>query len=318
MRSLTTALAIALCAATTAAVAQTAAAAPPHNSTIPSTGCQYTSTTLPLGQSVAQTIVTSGQTRQYLIHLPTTYQPGQGKPLVLAFHGRKGDGHDIEAYSEIDALDTIAVYPIGAKGEDDERAWQGAPYAAPVDDVQFVRDLLDSVQATLCVDPYRIYAVGKSNGGGFVSLLACKLPQRIAAFGVVAGAFYPGTLSACGNPTAPVPIIDFHGTADSVIAYNGDSSNHGQPLPTVMSWAQSWANRSSCSPTPATAQLSSEVVGFAWGSCLPHKEVLHFKIVTGDHTWPGAPVSSGPGKTTQQIKATTAIWSFLTSHPLIP
>ncbi|GAA2982471.1 alpha/beta hydrolase family esterase [Actinokineospora diospyrosa] len=318
MRSLTTTLVTTLCAATALAFPHTAAADAPHNSAIPSTGCQYTSTTLPLGQSVARTIVSGGLTRQYLIHLPTTYQPGQLKPLVLAFHGRKGDGHDIEAYSEIDDLNTIAVYPVGAKGEDDERAWQGAPYAAAVDDVQFVRDLLDSLQATLCVDPNRIFAVGKSNGGGFVSLLACQLPQRIAAFGVVAGAFYPGTLSACGNPTAPVPIIDFHGTADSVIAYTGDSSNHGQPLPTVMSWAQAWANRASCAPTPVTAQLSSEVVGVTWGSCLPHKDVLHLKIVTGDHTWPGAPVSSGPGKTTQQIGATTTIWSFLSNHPLIP
>ncbi|WP_147459968.1 alpha/beta hydrolase family esterase [Actinokineospora cianjurensis] len=295
------------------AVPQVAQADPPaHNYPVHSAGCTNTTTTLPLGQSVAQSITSGGRTRTYLIHLPTTYLPGQQKPLVLAFHGRKGDGADIEGFSKIDSLDTIAVYPDGVEGQGGERAWQGAPYAAAVDDVQFVADLLDHLQATLCVDPVRIFAVGKSNGGGFAALLACRLPLRIAAFGAVAGAFYPGT--DCATPVE-VPIIEFHGTADSVIAYTGDSN---KPVPSIMTWAQTWANRDTCLPTPTSTQLSSEVVRYTWGSCVRNTAVAHYKILTGDHTWPGAVVFSGPGKTTSQIQAHLVIWDFFAAHPLTP
>ncbi|GLZ39721.1 PHB depolymerase family esterase [Actinokineospora sp. NBRC 105648] len=315
MRSTKLAVVLALASAAVAAAPQVAVADPPaHNYPVHSAGCLAATSPLPLGQSVAQTITSGGVTRDYLVHLPTTYLPGHEKPLVLAFHGRKGDGTDIERYSKIDSLDTIAVYPVGAKGEDDERAWQGAPYAAAVDDVQFVADLLDKLQTTLCVDPVRIYAVGKSNGGGFAALLACRLPLRIAAFGAVAGAFYPGTATGCSS--VATPIIEFHGTADSVIDYAGDSDNHGQPVPSIATWVQGWATHDSCPATPTTTQLNTEVVRITWAPCVQNTAVAHYKILTGDHTWPGAVVYSGPGKTTSQIEAHLVIWDFFTAHTL--
>lgn len=61
-----------------------------------------------------------------------------------------------------------------------------------LDDVQFVADLLDDLRRALCVDPARVFVTGKSEGGGLTALPACRLPTRIAAFGTVSGAFYPG------------------------------------------------------------------------------------------------------------------------------
>jgi hypothetical protein len=45
------------------------------------------------------------------------------------------------------------------QGDGDRQAWQGAPYSAPgVDDVAFTHDLLDHLEAGLCVDERRVYA----------------------------------------------------------------------------------------------------------------------------------------------------------------
>ncbi|PPK71316.1 PHB depolymerase family esterase [Actinokineospora auranticolor] len=303
--------------AATVVTPQVAGATPPaHNYPVASTGCQLTSTTLTPGVTAPGSVQSGGLTREYLIHLPTTYQPGHQKPLILAFHGRKSDSAEIEAYSKIDDLDAIAVYPRGLPDQDNERAWQGPLYAAPFDDVQFVADLLDHLQQTLCVQPDRIFAAGKSNGGGFVALLACRLPLRIAAFGIVAGAFYPGTRSDCVEQRAP--IVEFHGDDDQVIKYNGDDDNHHEVLPSIADWTQTWATRNLCSSTIVSTPLSSEVVRITRDLCPQNRDIVHYKIITGAHTWPGAaPGSSGNGKVTAQIKATDTFWEFFNDHPLV-
>ena len=296
-------------------VPATASAAPAvRNYPILSAGC-LSRQAPPTGVTTHETITSGGVEREYLLHLPAGYQPFHPKPLVLAFHGRKGDGTDIEAFSGIDNLDAIAVYPVGAKGEADQRAWQSAPYSAVgIDDVKFVSDLLDKLQATLCVNPNRIYATGKSNGAGFVSLLACQLPFRIAAFGTIAGAFYPGTTVGC-DTSAPAPIVDFHGTADPTIVYTGDVS-HGVATPALMDWAQNWATHNHCTTGPEQTAIGTDVLQFSWSSCAQHANVTHYRIIGAGHTWPGELVDSGPGSATQTIKATQVIWDFFTAHPL--
>ena len=270
-----------------------------------SSGCGA-QTPVPVGQTVTEQL----GSRTYYLHLPSSYQPAQPSPVVLAFHGHNGTGTDIEAFSGMDALDTIAVYPVGEVGTDGETAWEGAPYAAPVDDVKFVSDLLDHLEQTLCVDTHRVFATGKSNGGGFTALLACQLPSRIDAFATVAGAFYPGTSQECaGSP--PVPIIDFHGTGDPTIPYNGGRS-HGQKLPPLMSWAQGWADHNHCA-APTSHTIGSDVREFVWQPCAGGATVEHYRIAGGGHTWPGATIPSGPsgsGTTTHTISATALIWQF--------
>ena len=306
----------AVVAAVAALLTPTMASATPsvHDYPILSAGC-LSRTAPATGVTTHETVTSGGLEREYLLHLPAGYQPHHPTPLIMAFHGRKGDGSDIEAFSGIDNLDAIAVYPVGAKGEADQRAWQSAPYAAEgVDDVKFVSDLLDKLQATLCVDPNRIYATGKSNGAGFVSLLACQLPFRIAAFGTIAGAFYPGTTVGC-DTSAPAPIVDFHGTADPTIKYDGDVS-HGVATPALMDWAQNWATHNHCATGPVQTAIGDDVLRFSWNGCQQHANVTHYRIIGAGHTWPGELVDSGPGSATQTIKATQVIWDFFSTHPL--
>jgi len=289
-----------------------AARTKPRDYPIPSLGCLRPNQ-LPIGQTLEQTITSGGNERHYLLHLPEGSRPGRPTPVVMAFHGRKGNGHDIEAFSGIDALPAIAVYPIGMPGEANEPAWQSAPYAAPVDDVQFVSDLLDHLQHTLCVNPHRIYATGKSNGGGFTALLACQLPHRIAAFATVAGAFYPGTTVGCST-SPPVPYLDFHGTADPTIEYNGGTS-HGQPIPALPDWMAAWAAHNRCTTTSNTV-IGTDVTEFAWQGCADNSPVKHYRIEGAGHTWPGELVDSGPGSATHTISATDVMWTFFRKHPL--
>ncbi|MFC4947036.1 alpha/beta hydrolase family esterase [Pseudonocardia sp. GCM10023141] len=285
-----------------------------HDLPRPSTGCLH-QPAVPLGRTVVQSMTSGGYDRSYLLHLPATYTSWHPVPVIMGFHGRKGNGYDIEAFSGLDALDAIVVYPVGLKGEADQPAWQGAPYQPPSDDVLFVSNLLDRLQDAYCVDPLRIYATGKSNGGGFTALLACRMQNRIAAFATVAGAFYPETRVGCG-PGRPVSIVDFHGTADPTVGYDGEASSHGEPLPPMMDWVQDWADHDHCGPA-VTTTIGTDITEFAYPNCWGRSDVVHYRVAGAGHTWPGELVDSGPGSATQTIKATQIAWDFFMDHPLV-
>jgi polyhydroxybutyrate depolymerase len=280
-----------------------------------SAGCQR-QPDVPTGSTSEQTVESGGQARTYLIHLPAGFQTNRPTPLILAFHGRKGTGNDIEVFSGIDALDAIAVYPRGLAGPDGETAWQGAPENSGADDVRFVNTLLDHLESTLCVDQSRIYATGKSEGGGFTALLACRLPSRIAAFATVSGAFYPGTDAGCaGGP--PVPLVDFHGTGDHVISYDGGVS-HGEHYPSMTDWLRRWADHDRCAnpAAPTSTAIGSDVTELSWQGCAAPAALVHYRIAGGGHTWPGALANSGPGPVSNTVSATAVMWTFFQAHPL--
>ncbi len=251
-------------------------------------------------------VTSGGLDREYTVHLPARYHPHRAYPLVLSFHGHKRTSQYQEELSGFSALDAIAVYPQGLIGTDGESAWTGAPYSAAADDVLFTSDLLNSLQRTLCVDNRRIYAAGKSNGGGFAGVLACRLPGRIAAFAPVSGAFYPQG-GAC-HPSRPAPILDFHGTADTTIPYDG---NPAKGLPAVPDWLAAWSTRDGCRPDPVSWTPVAGVVAQKWLSCA----LEHYRVEGAGHVWPSTRPNADSATPTV-IDATPVIWRFFRSHPL--
>ncbi len=88
--------------------------------------------------------------------------------------------------------------------------------------MSFISDLIDHLEGEYNVDPARIYANSLSNGGGMSFALSCKLSERNAAIGSVAGA-YLLPWDIC-NPSRPVPVIVFHGNADPIVPFTGGLS----------------------------------------------------------------------------------------------
>ena len=128
------------------------------------------------------------------------------------------------------------------------------------DDVGFTAEILDRVEADLCIDRSRIFVSGFSNGGAFAATLGCALNDRVAAVASVAGVHL---LPDCRG--RPMPIIITHGTADDIVLLSeGDvgpaadviheyGGNEAQLRMTaavtgtsVRSWVESWARRNGC------------------------------------------------------------------------
>jgi polyhydroxybutyrate depolymerase len=193
------------------------------------------------------------------------------------------------------------------------------------DDEQFLSDLIDHLQATLCIDERRIYGAGYSGGGRMISQYACDHPERLAAIAPVAGlrAGFPVTGPdgwqpdpATCTPERPVPVITFSGTADPVNPFAGGGAaywRYGVPAAQAR-----WAEINDCRQGPRTQSVTEHVDQVAYEAC-PHKaDVVMYLIEGGGHVWPSSEafVGFGLGEVTFEIDANALIWDFFRHYKL--
>jgi len=287
-----------------------------------SPGCKARPVTEP--GTFDRTLQAGGRERQYLVEIPETYDGSTALPLVFSLHALTVDYHVVNLLSGVDDMadkyDFITVSPSGLISN-------GAPYwlAAPTRDnydLTFLDDLLDSLEADLCIDPTRVFSTGISNGGQMSSLVACKLARRIAAVAPVAGVeFY----DSCRG--RPVPVMAFHGTADPIVTYEGGGLNarriadqqywHGDIPPDVPihhgvdAAMRDWAEHNHCKRRPVERRVSPEVLRRTWRGC--DAPTILYVIEGGGHSLPGRPVPGFEeqfGHTTTDIDATTLMFDF--------
>ena len=272
-------------------------------------------------------IVSSGETREYLLHVPASHDPAAPTPLVISLHaGATWPAHQMNLthWNQVaDEHGFIVVYPSGnPQMFGVVRIWQTFGANSGVErDVRFIADLIDTLQSRYNIDPTRIYADGLSNGGGLAFALSCALSDRVAAIGMVAPA---QTLPPdwCRNDR-PVPVIAFHGDADPILPYEGgplgDPFNPVKPVfPPVREFVTTLAQRNDCAPDPVQSTLAPDVTRLAYQDCADGADVQFHTIIGGGHSWPGGkpPPRWRVGPTSQSIDATRVIWQFFREHPL--
>jgi polyhydroxybutyrate depolymerase len=266
-------------------------------------------------------IISAGVEREYLLHVPRSYDRSKPTPLVISMHGGAlwpAAQKEISQWNRVaDEHGFIVVYPSGVRGHG-PRAWRAGGGRGLMRDVRFISELIDTLMASYNIDPARIYANGLSNGGGMTFVLSCTVSDRIAAVGLVAPAiFLPW--SACTDRRA-VPMIAFHGTADHATPYHGGMSWVApNAFPNLPAWTKKWAERNRCAPNPVDSVMAADVVRREYTSCADGAAVVLYTVLEGGHTWPGG----GPlpewfvGTTSNSIDATRLMWSFFSEHQLL-
>ena len=177
-----------------------------------------------------------------------------------------------------------------------QRQWLGDPAAPPaINDTLFISELLTHLEARFCIDTTKIFAAGKSNGGGMVGQLACnpEMSSRVASFAAAPGAFYQGYDVPCNPSRTNVPILELHGGADTRILYQGgpDPNRPGYSTDPIPTWLQSWATRNQCHPVNTTVPLTgvvgdNEVTKTTWNCGETNGLVSHYFSKTMKHVWP--------------------------------
>jgi polyhydroxybutyrate depolymerase len=200
-----------------------------------------------------------GGSRPVTVHVPPGYRKGTPAPLLMLLHGYSSNPVQVDGYfllqPELDRRGVLYVVPEGTQDSDNNRFWNGTDaccdlHRSGVDDSGYLAGVIREIQSRYSVDPRRIYVVGHSNGGFMAYRMACDHSDTVAAIVSVAGAMYADR-GRC-HATKPVSVLQVHGSADQVVAYQGGAIS-GVPIPSARTTVNDWAAIDGCAPSPADA-----------------------------------------------------------------
>lgn len=254
-----------------------------------------------------------GVDRAYMVHVPPNYDPASASPVVLMLHGYTETKQQFETISQMtpaaDAKGYIVVYAQGRSTSWNAGRCCGTSQSLNVDDVGFVRAMIDEIATKYCVDPKRVFSAGFSNGGMLSHRLACEAADKIAAIGPVSGTM---AFDGC-SPSRPVPVMHFHGTSDFVVPFNGGGFANGDTVPDTIA---DWVTRNGCGTMPTTTFDMGKAECVTYGGCQANADVALCTLTDGGHQWPGG-MSAGPGgEINMDISASNAMLDFFTQHPM--
>lgn len=273
-----------------------------------------------------ETLAVDGRLRHYRVYVPASADTA-APSLLIALHGGNSNGVAFEAMTGLSALADregfVVVYPnaIGL--------YRGKPYwndgrVPAVDDVGFIRQLIDELAHKYRIDRARVYITGFSNGASMTNRLGVELGDKIAAIAPVAGTLGIRQVQRW-QPLRVLPVLYFHGTTDPFAYYSGGSAGtwKGSALsaPDYAAW---WAQKNGCDPQPQETALPDRIddgtsIARVAYSCPVGADVVFYSIDNGGHTWPGgAPWAPETitGKISRELDASTEMWRFFQQHRL--
>jgi len=267
--------------------------------------------------------------RNYLVHIPKSYDPAKPTAAVLALHGAAMNGALMKFYTGLsekaEKENFFVIYPDGS-GAGPVYTWNAGGFSERIqkarpDDVKFLIAVLDDVASVVNVDPKRVYATGMSNGAMMCYLLAAEHSDRIAAIAPVAGTMAFDKLAL----KRPVPVLHFHGTKDTLVPYGGlkPAQQRFFKLKSVDETLACWCDANGCKKDAKITALPDKTKDDTTVNChvyplgKQNAEVILYEVVEGGHTWPGKKqLVEFLGNTTLDIAANDLMWEFFVKHPL--
>lgn len=262
--------------------------------------CTNTSNQLRPGETTRR-ISVNGQTRQYILNVPRSYDGETDVPLILDFHPLMSSASYQSSNSGTNALSEsvgfIVAYPDGI-----DDAWNFGPCCTEsrqVDDEAFARAIVEELKDEGCVDEKRVYAMGFSNGGGMSHYLACGAADVFAA---VAPASFDLVSERQCNPSRPISVFSSRGRFDFIVPYRGGASTPPTPyrLDTIHFLGaegtfEEWGRINQCSGNPTNIGNGCE----AYNNCAGGTEVVLCTESGGHSGWDAQEA-----------------WNFLKSHEM--
>lgn len=276
---------------------------------------------------MAGEFVHSQGSRDYLLFVPSRWK-GERFPLVLMLHGCTQDPEDFACGTRMNVLaqeqGVLVLYPAQTGADNPARCWNWFSRMHQkriVGEPALLAALTQSVMDTYGVDPQRVYVAGLSAGAAMAVVLGQTWPDVYAAVGVHSGLAFgaagdvmaalsvmrngPGSTEVAAQDTPPLPVIVFHGDADSTVhPANGaqviTAALGGKPAPVELVQGTSEAGQAyTCS------RYSSSVTGAA---------AEHWLLHGAGHAWAGGSADgtftdpAGPDASREMLR-------FFLQHP---
>lgn len=277
----------------------------------------------------------SGRNRRCHVQVPAGCDPRVAVPVVVVLHGAGSSGAnclDRHHWGEwAEKANFLAVAPEGWPSAPDAmmdfannpRVWNAGQFPpghprTRIDDVAFLRRLLDDLSEMFTLDLDRVYLVGHSNGGGMALRTAAEASHLWAAVAVVASPWW------LESPVVarPMPTLYVSGMNDPLVPLNGGlvQTPWGPPQQRapVQVTLDSWADALGC-PRSYHAEEADGVRTLRYE---PGRNgaTLTAQLIEGQgHGWPGGLTEPGMpaeflGPRTDRYHATSRIWDFFQQH----
>ncbi len=164
-----------------------------------------------------------GVSRSCQVYVPRDIE--KNRPLLIALHGRWGNGGEMAACShfeiQADTARFIVAYPDGLVrpelGGGNNTGWDAG--GATDDDVKFFKEIINHMSDRYGIDRKRVYLCGFSLGGMMTYHCINVASDIFAAFASASG--YPlNEYQAVYTCKRRVPIMHIHGKDDGFVVYN--------------------------------------------------------------------------------------------------
>jgi polyhydroxybutyrate depolymerase len=280
-----------------------------------------------------RSVSVGGAMRSYVAYLPDSASPTKPLPFVYVFHGAEQSGDemfDITEYSKLADSEGIAVAfgdgqdVSSASGAVSLTPWNVSDNGASVcgagdlvnnpNAVDFM--YMDAVKMDLmqdqCLDARHVFATGFSMGGYFTHHVACDRSDVRAAAPHSGGTM--ADLTACSQH---MPIIIFHGVADSLIT-DGCDDPTGPAQSGFPASATLWAQHNGCKDTYQMMPVNGSSGNgqcYLYDGCPKGSQVELCTFTDMDHAWAGStncPSCIGVG--TGYASATQLQWMFFKQY----
>lgn len=227
----------------------------------------------------------------YEVYRPAGLSRANPVPLVLGIGGSlTKTGSGLNGFA--DRYGFVVAYPDPGliSVPPDENASQAAR-------ATYISNVIDELKTTQNIDPSRVYVTGASRSGIESYRLACRIARKITAIGSVAGSLLPQDAATC-HPARPLSVMEFHGTGDTAVPYNGN-----QLYPPVQQTIAFWRDAEGC-PAKQTTSTKGPVTIDTWSPCKNGTAVRLVTYAGGGHGWPR----------NSQVDATAELWAFFSGR----
>eukprot|EP00984_Skeletonema_dohrnii_P019063 scaffold9055_cov136-Skeletonema_dohrnii-CCMP3373.AAC.3 len=290
--------------------------------------------------------------RSAIVYVPNGLEEGANVPLVMNIHALGANANLQQIFTGFDktADDNkfIVVYPEGfskAKIGTPLPAPPGVPLYSfnaggccsdkPIDDIGFLRKLIEYMEDNYSIDSERIYAMGMSNGGFMTNRVACEMSDIIAAAAPVAGVLFESYSLETPHPMgwtkaddfvcAPenrIPILHTHNKMDSIVPFDGSSGVLSFGFPSVSESIEKWRKLNNVKDTGKVDKKNSITECTLYSEPVEGKgddfATVELCVIDSDeaggHCWPG---QAGQGAFLQCLNDdvdNSYIWQFFTKH----
>ncbi|MGI4780002.1 MAG: extracellular catalytic domain type 1 short-chain-length polyhydroxyalkanoate depolymerase [Janthinobacterium lividum] len=281
-----------------------------------------------------------GRTLAYKLYVPpraagSTPAP---RPLILMLHGCTQDPADFAAGTRMNELARregfVVLYPAQTAHANSQKCWnwfktqhQRRGSGEPALLAALTRNVAEAEN----VDGARIYAAGLSAGGAMADILGQTYPDLFAAVGVHSGlpagsatdlmtalaAMRSGgsasAVAATDPAVAAVPVIVFHGDADSTV----NVANGAAVAKAALARAAGPAGRPAARETTGTSPRGQGYVRTDYPRPDGGTAVELWTLHGAGHAWSGGS-ASGSYTDARGVDASSEMLRFFLSHPMRP